>query len=75
MIIALISLIGCSCGNGNGTKAMTGAYSKAVKLSEEEKAIFSEVVAPYVDPELKAEKVSRQIVAGTNYCFVCKDPD
>ena len=75
MIIALVSLIGCSCGNGNGTKAVTGAYSKAVKLSEEEKAIFSEVVAPYVDPELKAEEVSRQIVAGTNYCFVCKDPD
>ena len=75
MMIALVGLIGCSCGNGTGTKGITGAYSKAGKLSEEEKAIFSEVVSPYVEPELKAEKVSRQVVAGTNYCFVCKDPD
>lgn len=75
MMIAIVGLIGCSCGNGTGTKGITGAYSKAGKLSEEEKAIFSEVVSPYVEPELKAEKVSRQVVAGTNYCFVCKDPD
>ena len=75
MMIALVGLIGCACGNGTGTKGITGAYSKAGKLSEEEKAIFSEVVSPYVEPELKAEKVSRQVVAGTNYCFVCKDPD
>ena len=75
MMIALVGLIGCSCGNGTGTKGITGAYSKAGKLSEEEKAIFSEVVSPYVEPELKAEKVSRQVFAGTNYCFVCKDPD
>lgn len=74
MMIALVGLIGCSCGNGTGTKGMTGAYSKSGKLSEEEKAIFSEVVAPYVKPELKAEKVSRQVVAGTNFCFFCKDP-
>lgn len=48
---------------------------KVRELSEEEKAIFSEVVSPYVEPKLKAEKVSSQVVAGTNYCFVCKDPD
>ena len=41
MMIALVGLIGCSCGNGTGTKGITGAYSKAGKLSEEEKAIFS----------------------------------
>lgn len=75
MMIALVGLIGCSCGKGTGTKGMTGAYSKAGKPSEEEKAIFSAVVSPYVEPKLKAEKVLRQVVAGTNYCFVCKDPD
>lgn len=75
MMIAIVGLIGCSCGNGTGTKGMTGAYSKAGELFEEEKAIFSEVVSPYAEPKLKAEKVSRQVVAGTNYCFVCKDPD
>ena len=52
---------------------MTGAYGKSMKLSAEDDSIFRRAVLQHGEQNLKPLKVSRQVVAGTNYCFKCVD--
>lgn len=52
---------------------MTGAYDKSTKLTAEEDSLFQAVVLSHSDLQLKAVKVARQVVAGTNYCYECRD--
>lgn len=53
---------------------MAGAYGGYEKVDQQEKAIFEEAVKAYDETlVLKPKKVSRQVVAGTNYRFLCKD--
>lgn len=81
--IALL-LLGSSCSTKEGTKQisnqnpsqkeempMVGAYSPYRDLEQEEQALFERVYSGA--KKLVPEKVSTQVVAGTNYKFLCKD--
>lgn len=50
---------------------MTGAYGKSAKLTVEEDSLFKAVVLKHSDLQLKPLRVSRQVVAGTNYRYEC----
>lgn len=53
---------------------MAGAYGKQTKLTPEEKEMFENVINTYDSTlRLVPKTVSRQVVAGTNYCFSSKD--
>lgn len=52
---------------------MTGAFDKSTKLTTEEDSLFKAVVLSHSDLLLKPIKVSRQVVAGTNYRYECVD--
>lgn len=52
-------------------EAMTGAYSKGYKPTEEQLALFKSTYQGSI--ELTPCSVSEQVVAGTNYAFTCKD--
>ena len=61
-----------SCSSSQNTE-MVGAFGKSTKLTAEEDSLFKAVVLSNVDLQLKPLKVSRQVVAGTNYCYECVD--
>lgn len=52
---------------------MVGAFGKSTKLTTEEDSLFNAVVLSHSDLQLKPIKVSRQVVAGTNYRYECVD--
>lgn len=52
---------------------MVGAFDKSTKLTVEEDSLFKAVVLSHEDLQLKPLKVSRQVVAGTNYRYECVD--
>lgn len=52
---------------------LTGAYDKSTKLTAKEDSLFQAVVLSHSDLQLKAVKVARQTVAGTNYRYECMD--
>ena len=54
---------------------LTGAYDKSTKLTAKEDSLFQAVVLSlsHSDLQLKAVKVARQSVAGTNYRYECRD--
>lgn len=52
---------------------MVGAFDKSSKLTAEEDSLFNAVVLSQSDLQLKPLKVSRQVVAGTNYRYECVD--
>lgn len=52
---------------------MVGAFDKSTKLTAEEDSLFKSVVRSHSDLQLKPLKVSRQVVAGTNYRYECMD--
>ena len=58
----------CSCAQ---KAQMTGAYGESTKLTAEEDSLFKAVVPASMG--LKPRKVSRQVVAGMNYCYQCTD--
>lgn len=63
---------------GSFTGCVDGGYKKAAdgKMTAELNDIFNAAIARYDGLSLKAEKLhSTQIVAGTNYKFLCKDAD
>lgn len=72
-IFAIIGMAAAfaACGN-SASKQMTGAYSEAMELTAEDDSLFRAVVTPY-DSTFVPVKVSRQVVAGTNYRFICQD--
>lgn len=50
---------------------MVGAFGKSTKLTTEEDSLFKAVVLSHSNLQLKPLKVSRQVVAGTNYRYEC----
>ncbi len=52
---------------------MVGAFGKSTKLTTEEDSLFKAVVLSHSNLQLKPHKVSRQVVAGTNYRYECVD--
>ena len=50
---------------------MVGAFGKSTKLTSEEDSLFKAVVLSHSNLQLKPLKVSRQVVAGTNYKYEC----
>ena len=46
---------------------MVGAFDKSTKLTTEEDSLFKAVVLSHGNLQLKPLKVSRQVVAGTNW--------
>lgn len=52
---------------------MEGTFGKSTKLTTEEDSLFKAVVLSHSNLQLKPHKVSRQVVAGTNYRYECVD--
>ena len=48
---------------------MVGAFGKSTKFTSEEDSLFKAVVLSHSNLQLKPLKVSRQVVAGTNYRY------
>lgn len=53
------------------TDRMNGAYTAQRPLNDEEKELFETVMAEYVGVKYTPESVATQVVAGTNYRFIC----
>ena len=66
-----IAVAFASCKTTDGR--FTGAYDKPTRVTAEELAIFKKAVAS--DLSLTPKNVCRQVVAGTNYEFICKGTD
>lgn len=54
------------------TDLMTGAYTDQRPLNDEEKKLFRTVTATLAGVKYTPESVVTQVVAGTNYRFVCR---
>ena len=50
---------------------LVGAYDKSTTITDEEFSLFKTVMQSHSDLQLKPIKVSRQVVAGTNYKYEC----
>lgn len=50
---------------------LVGAYDKSTTITDEEYFLFKTVMQSHSDLQLKPIKVSRQVVAGTNYRYEC----
>lgn len=61
-----------SCASTKKTQ-LVGAFGKSTKLMTEEDSFFKVVVLSHSNLQLKPLKVSRQVVAGTNYRYECVD--
>ena len=66
-LFMLAALVSCKTTDGR----FTGAYDKPTKVTIEEIALFHKAVDTRM--ALTPKKVSRQLVAGTNYELICKD--
>lgn len=77
--LAVMSLC-CSCDRqsnifstpNSASTNQVGGYSESRRLTDREKELFDEYVARIGDVEYEALNVATQIVAGTNYRFLCK---
>ncbi len=56
----------------SGDTEIVGGYSKPRKLTKDEKALFEEAVQGLEGVEYKPLNVATQVVAGTNYRFICR---
>ncbi len=70
LAVIIIGTASCAC---NHRSQMVGAFDKSTKLTTEEDSLFNVVVLSQSDLQLKPLKVSRQVVAGTNYRYECVD--
>ena len=57
---------------GQEQETLVGGYSKTRKLTSDEKELFHQVTTSLQGAEYEPENVATQIVAGTNYRFLCK---
>lgn len=80
LCLATLSLTACSTCKGEGCimqpqkhEHLVGAYSKYVKPTAEELALFAAVYQG--EPSLTPVEVASQVVAGVNYSFRCKSTD
>lgn len=72
-IIAVLSLsfaLLAACGRGDSR--IVGGYTDERRLTDEERQLFDAAVASTGDVEYKPMSVATQVVAGTNYRFICK---
>lgn len=69
-LAGIITIVSCS--SSQKTK-MVGAFGESTNLTAEEDSLFNAVVLVHDDLQLKPLKVSRQVVAGTNYRYECVD--
>lgn len=67
---AAVCMAACA---GTRKEPMVGGFDKSTKLTAEEVSLFETVVLSHGDLQLKPLKVSRQVVAGTNYRYECVD--
>lgn len=72
LALATIIIGMASCASTQKTQ-MIGAFGKSTKLTTEEDSLFKAVVLSHSNLQLKPLKVSRQVVAGTNYRYECVD--
>lgn len=71
MVLLVLSLtLLASCGRGGDTTV--GGYTDPRRPTPEERALFAEAVASIDDTVYKPLNVATQVVAGTNYRFVCR---
>ena len=74
-LTAVLSCVCVSCDqifNFSPKQAVVGGYSEPRKLSDEERALFDSVAAEIAGVKYEPINVATQIVAGTNYRFLCK---
>lgn len=57
---------------GKTEEALTGAFSEQRPLAAEDSAVFAEATKDYAYLGLKPLSIATQVVAGTNYLFVCE---
>lgn len=69
-----IAALTAGCGNGGngGDNAVVGGYTRQRSITDDEREMFDRAVAEIGDIEYKPRSVATQVVAGTNYRFVCK---
>ena len=72
LALATIIIGMASCASTQKSQ-MIGAFGKSTKLTTEEDSLFKTVVLSHSNLQLKPHKVSRQVVAGTNYRYECVD--
>ena len=72
LALATIIIGMASCASTQKSQ-MVGAFGKSTKLTTEEDSLFKTVVLSHSNLQLKPHKVSRQVVAGTNYRYECVD--
>lgn len=75
VLLAFASVMVASCACNGRRDVMVGGYGKAGKLTAQEDSLFTAVVKNEAGLQLRPLKVSRQVVAGTNYRFECVDAD
>lgn len=70
----VLGAYGCGgAGNAQGDDTeIVGGYSKQRPPTKEEKALFEEAVKGLEGVEYKPLSVATQVVAGTNYRFLCR---
>lgn len=69
LILLLCTMLFCGC---DATNTAVGGYSKTRRLSDSERAMFTSVTSSIEGVEYKPMNVATQVVAGTNYRFLCK---
>lgn len=62
-------LLFCSC---DRLDTAVGGYSKTRRISDSEKELFTTLTASIEGVEYRPMNVATQVVAGTNYRFLCK---
>ena len=82
LILASAALAMTACGGPGNKKAtqpekeekrmLSGGYSEPRPLTDEEAVLFKKVTEGLDGVEYTPQSVAKQIVAGTNYRFICK---
>ena len=68
LVLSLTLLASC----GRSSDPAVGGYTDPRRPTTEERALFEAAVASIDDTTYKPLNVATQVVAGTNYRFVCK---
>lgn len=62
----------CGGNGGGGSDSVVGGYTSQRSITDDEREMFDRAVAEIEDIEYTPRSVATQVVAGTNYRFVCK---
>ena len=72
-IIAVLSLsLALLAACGRSDTRIVGGYTHDRRLTDQERQLFDTAVASIDDVKYKPMSVATQVVAGTNYRFICK---